>query len=97
MILYFYFRGVHISSLPSHQEDRSMFHRSHVSPASARTGGNTGKGGNPLPFSGVSDSSTISSASANASIGRLAPRRAAETGGNWRILPAETLLGGPNR
>jgi hypothetical protein len=27
-----------------------MFHRSHVSPASTRTGGNTGKGGNPPPF-----------------------------------------------
>src|SRR5580700_1538476 len=97
MRLDFYFRRVHISSLPSRQEDASMFHRSHVSPASARTGGNTGKGGNPLPFSDASDSSTISSASSNASVGRLAPRRPAEAGGNRRILPAETLLGGPNR
>src|SRR5580704_10751930 len=97
MRLDFYFGRVHISSLPSRQEDPSMFIVRTFPPASARTGGNTGKGGNPLPFSGASDSSTISGASANASVGRLAPRRPAETGGNRRILPAETLLGGPNR
>jgi hypothetical protein len=49
-----------------------------------RSGGNTGNTGNPLPQSGASDSSTISSASVYPPAAGLRRVGLAETGGNWR-------------